>query len=84
MPWHHHFLNLLFHVNKTPEAENFGNNANQVVPGKCSSLASILRLVTKTCGYQSLPESISFSQKLDRARTMNPLEANHCCKQVTK
>jgi hypothetical protein len=28
MPWHHHFLNLLFHVNKTPEAENFGNNAN--------------------------------------------------------
>lgn len=28
MPWHHDFLNLLFHVNKTLEAENFGNNAN--------------------------------------------------------
>lgn len=28
MPWHHHFLNLLFHVNKTQEAENFRNNAN--------------------------------------------------------
>lgn len=28
MPWHHHLLNLLFHVNKTREAENFGNNAN--------------------------------------------------------